>query len=80
MLIHYCRDVFTTMSAVLTTENTALVLRTLAYAGMCLLSRCLAMNYSSSQASCHNIEIYVICFVSTVLPAGIKHTIRQEIS
>jgi hypothetical protein len=41
-------------SAALTTENTALLLL-LAFAstGMCLPSRCLTMNYSGFQASCH---------------------------
>jgi Na+-transporting NADH:ubiquinone oxidoreductase subunit NqrF len=74
-LLHY----WVAMSAMLTTEDTPLLLlRALASAGMCLPSHCLAMNYSGSQASCRNIKIYVICFANTVLPAGIKHSIRQE--
>jgi hypothetical protein len=37
-----------------TTENTALLfLRALGSAWMCLLSRCLEMNYSDFQALCH---------------------------
>jgi hypothetical protein len=42
-----------------TTENTVLLLlRAFASAGMCLASRCLAMNYSAFQASCHNTFTY----------------------
>jgi hypothetical protein len=43
-------------SAALPTENTALLLlRAFASLGMYLLSRCLTMNFSGFQASCHNI-------------------------
>jgi hypothetical protein len=48
-------------SAALTTENNALLfLRSFASAGNFLPSRCLAMNSSGCQASCHNIIIFVI--------------------
>jgi hypothetical protein len=62
MLIHCCRDVFTaplrSNESALTTENTALqFLRAFASAGMCLPSRCLAINYSGFQASCHTIFV-----------------------
>jgi hypothetical protein len=50
------RSVSTCM--VQTTENTALLmLCAFTSTGMCLLSRCLAVNYSSFQASCHNINL-----------------------
>jgi hypothetical protein len=46
-----------------------LFLPAFAYAGMCLLSRCLAMNYSGFQASCHNMEYtHVGCVAFTVTP------------
>jgi hypothetical protein len=54
-----------TTSAGLTTENTALLLlRAFASAGICLPSRCLAMNYSGFQASCRNIfsKCVLCCF------------------
>jgi hypothetical protein len=44
--------------AALTTENVAvLLLCVFTSAGICVLSRCLTMNYSGVQTSCHNIFI-----------------------
>jgi hypothetical protein len=53
-LIQDCRNTFTAPLR----SNAPLSLRAFACAGMCLSTRCLTVNYSGFQASCHNMDLF----------------------